>query len=309
MLFIYLCIPIHSCALSFIWFHSIAFHSITLHSIFSCALHTDLRRSRPAKPVLGPASHAPIPFHSIHQCHSLSFIHSCIYYISFYYHFIGSIIASHSVDIQWRVHSKHLPIGPWCSTATTLSKIFPGGPGTCWHNYNNHAYPFKINVYVNVDWHQTCISCAFIMCIRICVCVCDCVIVCVFTSIFLSWQVLAKIIVIANLRRYVYVKHWNEAKVDSTSPPRAPSWHFLGIQPMLMPLMHKGGGHRQITMDNPGPTILLNSYKFSKRTWKAQTQSRMNCSLRHLLALLFICDIFAKRKTQQDAGKAVSNLK
>ena len=38
-------------------------------------------------------------------------------------------------------------------------------------------------------------------------CVCDCVIVCVFTSIFLSWQVLAKIIVIANLRRYVYVKH------------------------------------------------------------------------------------------------------
>ena len=137
-------------------------------------------------------------------------------------------------------------------------------------------------------------------------CMCDCV--CVFTSMFLSWQVLA-IIVIANLRRYVYVKHWNEAKVDSTSPPRAPSWHFLGIQPMLMPLMHKGGGHRQITMDNPGPTILLNSYKSTKRTWKAQTRSRMNCSLRHLLALLFICDIFAKRKTQQDAGKAVSNLK
>ena len=63
---------------------------------------------------------------------------------------------------------------------------FPGGPGTCWHNYNNHAYPFKINVYVNVDWHQTCISCAFIMCIRICVYVWLCVCVYIHVSILAS---------------------------------------------------------------------------------------------------------------------------
>ena len=191
MLFIYLCIPIHSCALSFIWFHSIAFHSITLHSIFSCALHTDLRRRRPAKPVLGPASHAPIPFHSIPfiKCHSLSFIHSCIYYISFYYHFIGSIIASHSVDIQWRVHSKHLPIGPWCSTATTLSKIFPGGPGTCWHNYNNHAYPFKnkrvCKCWLTSNMH---IMRVYHVHTHMRVCVCDCV--CLHSYFYLGkcWQ-------------------------------------------------------------------------------------------------------------------------
>lgn len=54
------------------------------------------------------------------------------------------------------------------------------------------------------------------------------------------------------------------------------------------------------------PNNPINSYKFSKRTWKAQTQGRMNCFLKHLLALLFLCDIFAKRKTQLDA---VSNLK
>lgn len=90
MLFIYLCIiPIHSCALSFVWFHSIAFHSITLHSIFSCALHTDLWRRRPAKPVLGPASHAPIPFHSIPF---INVIH--------YHSFIPASITSHFIIIS-----------------------------------------------------------------------------------------------------------------------------------------------------------------------------------------------------------------
>ena len=89
---------------------------------------------------------------------------------------------------------------------------FPGGPGTCWHNYNNHAYPFKINVYVNVDLTSNMHIMRVYHVHTHMACMCDCV--CVFTSMFLSWQVLA-IIVIANLRRYVYVKHWNEAKVDS----------------------------------------------------------------------------------------------